>query len=134
VSYGVSTMTTTVGDELLARIREAVRQQGVPVSQQEAVIELVGRSLITILNDPAFFMQLRPVLELQAENGMLRNMLASVQAQMNRLVVAKSPRKRTAAPRKRAATPKVVKKAPTVRVKGSTAANRTAFRKGFSGT
>jgi hypothetical protein len=125
-------MTTTVGDDLLARIREAVRLQGVPVSQQAAVIELVGRSLITILNDPSFYMQLRPVLELQAENATLRNMLGQVQAQMNRLVVAKSPRKRTA-PRK-PGPPKVVKKAPAIRVKGSTAANRTAFRKGFSGT
>ena len=125
VNCGATTMT--VGDDLLARIHEAVRQAGVPVSQQPIVIELVGRSLITIINDPAFYTQLRPMLELRAENERLRQALLAVQVQMRQAVVKASPRKRTA-------KPKVVKKAPGIRVKGSTPANRRAFKEGFRGS
>lgn len=126
---------TNLGDELLIRIREAVRQQGVAPSMQDTVIELVGRALITILNDPAFYTQLRPVLELQAENAVLRNTLATVQAQMHRMVAVSAPKRRPPAKKKAAAPkkPRVVKKAPSIRVKGSTAANRKAFKEGFGG-
>lgn len=126
MSFGVM----TAGDDLLARIQEAVRQHNVPPAQQEIVVELVGRSLITIMNDPAFYTQLRPVIELRNENALLRQALMNVQAQMRQAVVKASPRKRTAAPKK----PRVVKKAPPIRVKGSTAANRRAFKEGFKGS
>ena len=130
---------TTTGDELLARIRQAVVETGVPPSQRDRVTELVGRCVVTIMSDPAFYSQLRVVMDLAQENQLLRQQLAQMAALNGALksaVAVKLPRKAPARAKTKARkTPpsRAPKVTPKVQVKGSTAANRKAFREGYRG-
>jgi hypothetical protein len=127
---------TVEGDELLAMIRTELRRRRVPPSDLDLLTEIVGRTVVAVMSTPKFYDRLRVVLELRQENELLRYHLASTQAMLNRLVKSRMPTtKPKPKPRKKAAPRKspVVKKAPGVRVKGSTAANRKAFREGYGG-
>ena len=122
----------TEGDELLALIRQAVAESHVPRPYQDVVIELVARTAITVMTQPRFLQRLTVVMELQAENAALRQNLAVLTAMVNRFQPAAASVKR---PRKKAPAKKkaVAKRAPAVRVKGSTASNRQAFKQGYRG-
>jgi hypothetical protein len=114
----------TEGDELLAMIRQAVADYGVPPSQQPFITDMVARIAVTVMTDPRFLYRLSVVLQLQEENQALRHHIAMMQ----------TPTRSKAAPRKKASPKKrVVKKAPAVQVRGSTKANRQAFRQGYRG-
>lgn len=133
---------TATGDELLSRIRQAVIEQKVPAAHQEVVIELVARSVITIMSDPAFFGQLRVVLDLQKENQLLRQQLTQMAALNSALKSALKPRGskqpvyKVPAKTKARKTPptKAPKVTPKVQVRGSTASNRKAFKEGYRGS
>jgi hypothetical protein len=114
------------GDHLLQAIRGHVMALGVPIEQQEALTILVAQTVVTIMSDPRFFNHLVPVQRLQAENAALRQHLMLLQMPQR----APAPRKR---PAKKAPVKKTVSKSPTVKVRGSTAANRRAFKQGFGG-
>ena len=73
------------GDELLGMIRQAVRQRGVPLDQQEMLVELVGRTVILVMSEPRFYSRLTVVAQLQAENNLLRQHLAFAQSTLARL-------------------------------------------------
>lgn len=131
------------GDELLARIHQAVVDLKVPPAQRERLIELVGRCVITIMTDPTFYNQLRVVIDLREENQAMRQQLASSAVLISslRAALATTPRRAPAkkAPARKAAAKKAspkapIARAPKIQVKGSTAANRKAFREGFRGT
>ena len=124
---------TNEGDELLWMIRQAVRQRGVPKGQEEMLTELVGRTVIMVMSEPRFYSRLTVVAQLQAENNLLRQHLAFAQATLARLAPAtmRAPRKVPA--KKKAGAKRVVKKSPAVKVKGSTAKNRNAFKQGYRG-
>lgn len=124
-------MRMTTGDELLALIREHVRQQ-VPAAHRDKITEMVANILLMVMSEQRFYSQLRVVLDLQAENSMLRNELAKAVALVNRLASARVPVP-YAKPRKKAAAKKVGVK-PKIQVKGSTASNRRAFKEGYRGT
>ena len=118
------------GDDLLAAIRQFVAELHIPVEQREAITILVGRTVVTIMSDPRFFNHLIPVQRLQAENAALRQHLLMMQVPMA------APRKAAArkrAPARKAPAKKVVRKSPPIRVKGSTPANRRAFKQGYNG-
>lgn len=116
------------GDELLALIQQAVKANNVPPAYQAMVTEIVARTCIRVMTDPRFLNRLNVVLDLQEQNRQLRNMLAAATASVRRPAPRKTPPKKKAPARKRAA-----KSPPSVRVKGSTPPNRTAFREGFEG-
>lgn len=120
----------TEGDELLALIRQAVAESHVPRPYQDVVTELVARTAITVMTQPRFLQRLTIVMELQAENAALRQNLAVLTAMVNRHQPPTVKRPRKKAPAKKKA---VAKRAPSVRVKGSTSANRQAFKQGYRG-
>lgn len=120
----------TEGDQLLAFIRQAVVDLRVPPAHQPMVVEATARTVIAVLTNPAYLGQLAIVRELQTENANLRQYLAQQQMFLQRMQTV-SPMKPPARPRKR--SPKkapAVTKNPPIRVKGSTAANRRAFKQG----
>jgi len=130
---------TDAGDELLGLIRTELKRRRVSSNDMDLLAEIVGRTIITVMSTPRFYERLLVVLELRKENELLRYHLASTQAMLNRLVQSRLPvvrAKKTAAKPRKAAAKKapVVKKAPAVRVRGSTAANRKAFKQGYRGT
>lgn len=118
------------GDELLALIQESVRAHQVPPAYQAMVTEMVALTVVRVMSDPRYLMRLQIVMELQQENVELRRALAVASATVSRSGVKA---RKKAAPRKKAAAKRATVRAPQVRVKGSTSANRQAFREGYSG-
>lgn len=119
----------TEGDELLAMIREIVAFHGVAPQQQAVVSDAAARVVLTVLSNPHFYNNLSVVLALRQQNEMLRQQLANVSALVYRANLQPQPKK----PTKRPAKKKAVAKSPAVKVKGSTAANRQAFKQGYKG-
>ena len=118
---------TAESDQLLFLIRRFVADRVEPQYQQ-AVTEGIAYTLAVMMAEPRFYTQLSVVARLTQENELLRMHLANATTALQRY----QPVKR-APPRKRAAKKAVAKKAPAVKVKGSTAANRRAFKQGYRG-
>ena len=120
------------GDDLLALIRNAVKENRsrIPYEQTDAITEIIGRMIVLIVTDPKFFSRLAPVQRLQLENAALRQELMRLQAFVRQMAtpVRKAPAK------KKAAAKKPVARSPQVKVKGSTATNRRAFKQGYRGS
>lgn len=116
---------------LLARIQHEVRLVKIPEDQQDRVVEVIVSTLIKILTDPAVYNTLQPVMELRQENAALRQalMVATVRKQLPARKSPAKPKVKKVAPARKATAPR----APKVQVRGSTAANRKAFKEGFSG-
>ena len=127
---------TTESDELLFMVRQYVAQR-IPSEQQAVVVDGIIRTLVIMMSDPRFYGHLSVVQNLAAENEMLRQHLAMTTAALARYQPVKVPARRTP-PRKKTAKKTAPKRNPvatnpTVKVKGSTAANRRAFKQGYRG-
>ena len=121
------------GDELLVLIRQGVSQYPLPQEQQDMVVEIVARTLIAVASTPHFANRLLVVQQLARENAALRQTLMQLQAFL-RAQGTKPPPVKKAAPKKRkAAAKKTVARGPKIQVKGSTPANRRAFKQGYRG-
>jgi hypothetical protein len=57
-------MTTPEGDELLAIIRQYVHGR-VPPAYEEATVEVVATTMVTLMSEPRFYNHLRVVIDLQ---------------------------------------------------------------------
>ena len=121
---------TTQGDELLAMIREAVAHHGVPPQHRAIVVDTAARVAMMVMSEPRYYNNLSVVLALREQNALLRQQLANVSALVYRANLQPQPKK---APAKKRAAKRPVAKAPTIKVKGSTAANRQAFKQGYKG-
>ena len=121
---------TTEGDFLLALIRQAVTDMNVPNSQREPIVEIIARTVITVMSDPRLLNRLSVVMALQQENAELRQYIMQLRAFQERYVAHNPPRARKAPPRKKPAKKKAAAR-PKIQVKGSTAANRRAFKQGY---
>lgn len=121
-------MRTPEGDQLLGVIRQLV-QGRVPPAFEDATIEVVCQSLVTIMNDPQYYSHLRLVQDLQSRVFQLERALAAYQQNMMHAPVRPAPKARKTVPKKAAAKP-TVKKATK---KPPLPYNVRAFKKGASG-
>lgn len=126
---------TNESDELLFMIRRYVADRVDP-ELRDIATEGVVYSLTALMAEPRFYSQLNVVQRLQMENEMLRQQLAYTTAALARFQPVKVPTATKRPAKKRAAkksAPLKVVSNPTIKVKGSTAANRRAFKQGYRG-
>lgn len=74
-------MRTPEGDQLLLVIRQLVRGR-VPAEYEDATIDVICTSLVTIMSDPQYYSHLRLVIDLQSRVLQLERALALYQQQM----------------------------------------------------
>jgi len=121
------------GDDLLRHIRGFVHGR-VPASQEETVVELVGKTVVLIMTTPAFYNHLVIIQQMQLENYNLRQAL--IRYQQAEVVRARRAAARKAGASKKAAPKKApAKKAPVKRATPRKAAssNVRSFMRGASG-
>lgn len=89
-------MRTPEGDQLLLVIRQLVHGR-VPPEYEDATIDVICTSLVTIMSDPQYYSHLRLVIDLQSRVIQLERALALYQQQMAsppvRARAASNPRK-----------------------------------------
>jgi hypothetical protein len=123
-------MRTPEGDQLLGVIRQLVHGR-VPPAYEDATIEVVCQSLVTIMNDPQYYSHLRLVQDLQSRVIQLERVIALYQQQM-----PSPPVRARAAPKPRKAVSKKPPGKPPVRKtakKPPLPYNVKAFKKGAAG-